>query len=152
MRVAIWFGMFAVVLATGSLVAGQGEKGKGDKLDPAKLAGDWKFVSGVKSGEKMSEDNLKKLKCSLTKETFVLENEGGKFVMKYELDTKKTPVGIKIEITEGPVGVGSKTEGIIELKGDTMKLCYAAMGGDAPKTFEAKKDTDIHFFELKRSK
>jgi uncharacterized protein (TIGR03067 family) len=152
MRATIWFGMIAVVLATSSLVAGHGEKDKGETLDPAKLVGDWQFVSGVKSGEKMDKDSLKKLKCSLTKETFTLENEAGKFVMKYVLDTKKTPVGIKIEITEGPIGVGSKTEGVIELKGDTLKLCYAAMGGDAPKTFEAKEKTDLHLFELKRSK
>jgi uncharacterized protein (TIGR03067 family) len=152
MRAAIGLGLCAVVLATSSLVAGQGDKGKDDKFDAAKLVGDWKFVAGVKSGEKMNEDALKKLKCSLTKENFTLENEGGKFVMKYVLDTKKTPIGIKIEITEGPIGVGSKSEGIIELKGDTLKLCYAAMGGDAPKTFESKKDTDVNLFEMKRSK
>jgi uncharacterized protein (TIGR03067 family) len=145
--------MCGLILASASLALGQGDKGdkgKGDKFDPAKLVGEWKFVAGNKSGEKMSEDTLKKMTCALTKDSFILGNEGGKFVMKYELDTKKTPVGIKIEITEGPIGVGSKAEGIIELKGDTLKLCYAAMGGDAPKTFEAKKDTDVHLFELKR--
>jgi uncharacterized protein (TIGR03067 family) len=147
MKVGFWLGACALILASGPL--GAGDK---DKFDAEKLVGKWTFVSGVKNGDKMTEEQLKKLTCELTKDSFILQNEAGKFTMKYELDTKKTPIGIKVEITEGPVGVGSKAEGVIELKGDDFKLCYAPMGGEAPKTFEAKEGSMLHLFALKRSK
>jgi uncharacterized protein (TIGR03067 family) len=147
MKVGTWLGVCALILASGPL--GAGDK---DKFDPEKLVGKWDFVAGVKNGEKMTDEHLKKLTCELTKDSFILKNEAGKFTMKYTLDTKKTPVAIKVEITEGPVGVGSTAEGVIELKGDEFKLCYAPMGGEAPKTFEAKEGSGMHLFALKRSK
>ncbi len=57
-----------------------------------------------------------------------------------------------MEITEGPAGQGSKSHGIIELKGDGLKLCYPAMGGKAPTEFAAKKDSGLHYFVLNRKK
>ena len=50
------------------------------------------------------------------------------------------------------VGVGSKSPGIIELKGDDLKICYAPMDSEAPKTFEAKEGSKLHLFTLKRVK
>jgi uncharacterized protein (TIGR03067 family) len=72
--------------------------------------------------------------------------------MKYTLDTKKSPCRISIEIVKGPQGEGAKTEGIIAVKGDELKLCYPAMGGEAPKEFVSKEDSKLHLFVLKRKK
>jgi uncharacterized protein (TIGR03067 family) len=122
------------------------------KLEPDKLVGTWTYVSGVKNGTKMPADDLKKGTVIITKDTFTLKSEMGKFVMKYELDPAKTPCQIKIEITEGPQGVGAKTEGIIALDNDQLKLCYPPMGGDAPKEFSAKEGSGFHLFVLKKKK
>ena len=122
------------------------------KLDPEKLIGTWSYVSGERNGEKSDVDRLKKGSVTVTKETFTLKSEEATFVMKYTLDTKKSPCAIEIEISEGPQGQGSKSKGIIELNGDEMKLCYVAMEGDAPKEFAAKKDSGHHYFVLKRKK
>jgi uncharacterized protein (TIGR03067 family) len=88
----------------------------------------------------------------LTKEQLTLKADDATFEMKYDLDAKKKPIAIKLEIIKGPIGEGSKADGIIELNGDDLKLCYASMGGDAPKTFEAKEGTQVHLFTMKRSK
>ncbi len=73
--------------------------------------------------------------------------------MKYELDAKKNPVTIKFTMTESPFGPGAVANGIIELKGDELKVCYASTeGGEAPKKFEAKQGSGHHCFLLKRSK
>jgi len=127
-------------------------KQKADKLDPAKLVGTWSFVSGEKNGQKMDQDSLKKDSVVIAKDTLTLKGEMGDFVMKYTLDTKKTPCQIALEITEGPAGQGAKATGIIALKGDELKICYPAMGGDTPKDFASKEDSGIHYFVLKKKK
>ncbi len=122
------------------------------KLEPAKLAGTWTYVSGERSGVKVPAENLKQGTVVITKETITLKSDQGKFVMKYELDPSRTPCRINMEITEGAQGVGAKSEGIIALDGDRLKLCYPPMGGDAPKEFSAKDGSGLHLFVLKRKK
>lgn len=138
----------AVLVAAGyPLVAG--EKGA---FDPAKLEGKWNYVSGEKSGAKVDADTLKKQHISIAKGVWTLKGDEATFVMKTKIDAKKSPAGIQIEITESPFGAGMKANGIIELKGDDLKLCYNADGGDAPKAFATKDGDKNHYFVLKRAK
>jgi uncharacterized protein (TIGR03067 family) len=125
---------------------------KDKELDPAKLVGTWAYVSGERDGQKVPEDNLKKGTVEITKETITLKSDEASYVIKYTLDTKKSPCRISLEITKGPMGEGAKAEGIIALNGDELKLCYQPMGGDAPKEFSAKEKSGMHLFVLKRKK
>jgi uncharacterized protein (TIGR03067 family) len=122
------------------------------KLDPAKLVGTWNYVSAVKDGKKVPEDNLKKGVVEITKDNITLKSEDGNFVIKYKLDPDTKPCGLKMEITDGPGGVGSKANGIIALDGDDLKICYPPMGGDAPTDFTSKEGSGRHLFVLKRKK
>jgi uncharacterized protein (TIGR03067 family) len=122
-----------------------------DKFDASKMVGTWTYTSGEKNGEKLDKDHFKDSKVIITKETITLEGPGGKFVMKYDLDSKKSPVRISMTMTESPFGPGAKSEGIIEVKGDELKMCYAPEG-EAPKKFEAKEGSNHNLFVLKRSK
>jgi len=149
MKLATWLCACALLITASSL--GAADKEGDAKFDAAKLVGTYKYESGVKNGEKLSADHLKAQKVTITKDNFTLEGEA-KFVMKYELDTKKTPVTIKLEMTESPFGAGAKAEGIIEMKGDELKLCYHPMGGEAPKTFESKAGSQHFLFVLKKNK
>jgi uncharacterized protein (TIGR03067 family) len=143
----------AAFVLTLSVFAGADDKQDKDKdkLDPEKLLGTYTFVSGERDGNKVPEDNLKKGTVIIAKDTITLKAEET-FVIKYKLDAKKTPATLQMEITEGPQGVGAKTGGIISQKGDEVKLCYAAMGGEAPKEFASKKDSGHHYFVLKKKK
>ena len=122
------------------------------KLDPAKLVGTWTYVSGEEDGKKKTADDLKMGTVEITKDTIMLKSPDATYVIKYTLDTKKSPVRVSMEITKGPQGEGSKAEGIIELKDDQLKLCYAPMGGEAPKEFSAKEGSKLHLFVLKPKK
>jgi uncharacterized protein (TIGR03067 family) len=130
-----------------------GAEDKADaKLDAAKIVGSWSYVSAVRDGAKVDADRLKDGTVKITKETITLENDMGKFVIKYKLDTKKSPAQLEMEITEGPQGVGAKAAGIIELKGEELKLAYIPMGEEAPKDFAAKEGSKAHSFVLKKKK
>ncbi|HYV36444.1 MAG TPA: TIGR03067 domain-containing protein [Gemmataceae bacterium] len=150
MKVLCALAMLVAALLVANLNAG--DTAKGGQFDAAKLVGTWKYVSGVKDGEKMDADRFKDQELVIAKDKITLKAPDATFVMKYELDSKKTPVTIKLEITEGPFGEGMKANGIIELNGDDLKFCYAPMGGEGPKAFEAKQGSGFHFFVLKRGK
>jgi uncharacterized protein (TIGR03067 family) len=146
------FALGAAVLVLAPLSADDKDKDKDEgKVDPAKIVGTWSYVSGEKDGTKVPADNLKKGTVEITKDTITLKGDET-FVIKYSLDTKKSPCRISMEITKGPQGEGSKAEGIIALKGEELKLCYAPMGGDAPKDFTAKEGSKLHLFVLKPKK
>ncbi len=147
MKMTLWLGVSAFLLTAYSFAAADE---KGDKFDAGKIVGTWTYVSGENNGAKVNPDNLKTGSVKITKETITLDGPQGKFVMKYTLDTKTTPVSLAMEMTESPFGAG-KAKGIIEVKGDELKLCYATEG-DAPKKFETKEGSNSHLFVLKRSK
>lgn len=140
----IWPSACAMLLAAGPMLADE------KKFDAAKLVGDWTYVSGEKNGAKANPDSLKN-KVTFTKDTITLHGDM-KFVMKYELDTKKDPAGIKLEMTESPFGAGAKGVGIIWVEGDDLKMCYDPEGKKSPEKFEAKEDSKVHLFVLKRAK
>src|SRR5260370_40074233 len=148
MKVTLWLGVSAFLLTAYSFAAADE---KGDKFDASKIVGTWTYVSGEKNGAKVDADNLKSGSVKITKETITLEGPNGKFVMKYTLDTQSNPVSLSMEMTESPFGAGAMSKGIIEVKGDGLKLCYATEG-DAPKKFETKEGSNSHLFVLKRSK
>lgn len=144
--------LIVVVLLVASVRLGAQDKKSETKFDAAKLVGKWEYVSGVKNGEKVAQENLKDQVITITKDKITLKGKE-LFVFKYELDTAKKPVGIKLEMLESPFGPGAKSAGVIELKGDEIRLCYAAMDDAAtPKTFEAKEGSKAHLFVLKRTK
>jgi uncharacterized protein (TIGR03067 family) len=149
MRAAIRLGACSLFLALAFLgAAGQGQE---DKFDAAKLTGTWKYVSAEKSGEKVDAARLKDGTVIITKETITLKGDAT-FVMKYVLDPAQKPVTIKLTMTESPFGAGATAEGILELNGDELRLCYAQTGAAAPKKFETKEGSNHHLFVLKRSK
>lgn len=130
------------LLACAALTGGAAD----DKLD---LKGTYKLVGGKKNGTDVDE-NSKKATYTVTEDKFTIGGGEFKFVMGYKLDTKATPAHIDMEILEGPEGTkGSKAVGIVELKGDTLKLAYALDKEKRPKGFDGK---DGFFFELKKEK
>lgn len=126
-------------------IAGADDK---KEFDAKKLEGKWSFVSGMKMGQEAG-DEMKKAEFEVAKDVMTMKTEGGVFKFKYTLDTKASPVAVDLEITEGPIGQGSKSKGIVSVEGDEFKLCYIPMGDERPKKFEGK---EANLFVLKRKK
>ena len=150
MRTANWLGVCVALAAAGVLTASENDqKGKAAGLDSEKLVGTWTYVSGQKNGEKIDPDRFKGQTVAIAKEKFTLKGEAT-FVMSYKLDAKQSPARVSFTMTESPFGAGATAEGIIELSGDELKVCYADTG-EAPKKFEAPAGSNHRLFVLKRS-
>lgn len=114
------------------------------------LTGTWKIDAGVKNGEKLEKEKLEPVTVDVTKDKITLTNskENAKFLLSYTAKDGK----VEMTIDEGPEGAkGMKAKGIVEVKDDTMKLCYS-LGGEAPTKFESKADSNTFFFTLKKEK
>jgi uncharacterized protein (TIGR03067 family) len=127
------------------------EAEKGGKVDPAKLAGKWKIVSGVRMGEKVPKERLSG-SVEITKDTITLEDETGKFVIPYKVMAKTSPAGIDMQIKSGPAGVGTRAKGIVALEKGKLRLCYIPGGEKRPKKFESTKANGAFLFVLERAK
>ncbi len=121
-------------------------------LNAEALVGAWTFRSVTKGDTKKGADDYQDFQSTFTKDTLTQVLGGMKFVYSYSLDTTKTPVEIKLEITESPFGAGVKANGIIRLEGDTLTLAYSPSGG-TPTSFDpAKAGDDVRICVMKRSK
>ncbi len=120
------------------------------KFDASKLEGKWKITSGVKYGEKLDEKAFAGV-VTIEKGKITIKDETTTHVMSFKIDASKNPVEIDMTGLEGPAK-DFKSEGLIELKGDDLKLVYSFPGEKRPTAFESKKDSKVLFFTLKREK
>jgi len=118
-------------------------------FDRAALEGKWTIVSGEKSGDKIEGKALEGV-ITFTKDTIVIKAEET-HEMKFKLDAKVSPVAITMTGEAGPAK-DLTAEGIIEVKGDEMKLTYAMPGEKRPTEFGSKKGDKSLSFVLKRMK
>jgi uncharacterized protein (TIGR03067 family) len=144
---------FAVVTLGLLTCAGLSARADDKKADAPKLAGTYTLVAGKKGGEAVG-DEAKKGKYTIDAKAITIWGGDKKaFVMGYKLDPSTKPVSIDMEILESeifPNSKGSKGYGIVEMKGDTLKLAYTDKDKESrPKDFSGKEG---FLFELKRQK
>jgi uncharacterized protein (TIGR03067 family) len=111
------------------------EEKKEDKKDD-----DGKKDDGKKDDKKdtKKDDNAKK------------ESKPLIFSIGYKLDAKTNPINIEMEILDGPDGTkGIKASGIVELKGDVLKLAYIMEKDKRPKNFDGKEGLTFELHRLK---
>jgi uncharacterized protein (TIGR03067 family) len=134
-----------LALAAGLLVAAGAAAVAEDKID---LAGKYALVGGKIEGKDLDE-RAKKAKYTATADTFTVEGKGAKFVFSYKVKPG-TPAEIDMSVLEGPDGTkGAVAVGIVEVKGDTVKLAYSLDKEKRPKDFTGKSD---YLIELKKLK
>jgi len=133
---------FGLCVSMGLAARAQEKKGAAPKLE-----GKYTLTAGTIKGNKI-DDAAKKGSYAFTADRITIEGMGIKFVMSYKLDAKTTPPNIDMEILEGPEGTkGTKAQGIVEKKGDVVKLAYSTDKDKRPKDFDGK---DSFSFELKK--
>jgi uncharacterized protein (TIGR03067 family) len=123
------------------------------QTDQEKLQGTWTFVSGESDGKPVAAATIKDSTVVIGKDTIFVRDGNNKktWEVSYGIDPTKTPRTITMQLKEGEFK-GQKTEGIYELSGDDLKLCYALPGGARPTGFSTKEGSKTNCFTLKRSK
>lgn len=135
----------AALLAGLAFVAARADE---DSPDASKLRGAYTIVSGEGDGKPLPESDFKGSVVVITKDKIVGTDKDKKefFACTYTLDTTTKPWVIKMTSTSPKAG--ERSEGVVEVDGDTAKVCYALPGGKPPAKFRAGEKQ--HCFVLKR--
>jgi uncharacterized protein (TIGR03067 family) len=145
LRNTIAIGLTGLLLTAGWSVARE------DKGGPMKLAGDYTIVAGQREGQKETPEHIQGTQVSFTDDTITVTDKDKKetYVATYKIDESKSPKVITMTEKAGP-SRGERARGLIEKRGDTVKLIYALPGGDMPTGFEKTKDKQL-LFVLRRN-
>lgn len=106
------------------------------------LVGGYTIVGGEQGGKPLPPEKYKGSIVRFTKDEVIGTGEDKKqiFVAKYTLDTAKTPWVITMKTTAP--GEGEAT-GLIEKKGDTVRVIYNLPGGKAPSEFKTGEKQNL---------
>jgi uncharacterized protein (TIGR03067 family) len=135
--------LLAAVLLAASPAVGQ------DK-EAGKLEGTYTIVGGEHGGEKIPAERIEGAMLTITADKITATDKDKKefFAATYTLDRTAKPYRIMMVATTPKAG--EKAAGVIEVSGDTVKLCYNLPGGTPPTDF--KTQDKQHCFVLKRVK
>jgi uncharacterized protein (TIGR03067 family) len=116
------------------------------------LQGTWKVVVAEQDGDPL--DRIVGGVLTVKDNNFHIKTTGGTELMgDLVLNPAKAPKHIDLAHQDGPLK--DKTwQGIYELKGDTLKLCYAEADGEKerPTEFKTLKKSRLLMIEMKREK
>ncbi len=105
----------------------------------AALVGGYTVVSGEKYGEKEPAERVEGTSVRFTEDRIIVTDKDKTEVYgsQYTLDTSESPYRITMTSKLGP-SEGKIAKGLIEKKGDTLRLIYALPDGEAPTEFKTK--------------
>jgi uncharacterized protein (TIGR03067 family) len=135
--------VLATVALIGLTVASAQEKGDAEK-DLKELQGSWTVIKIDEKGKSLPEELVKKVEVKLVvKGDKYAQQVTGKVLEegKLKLDPSKKPAAIDMAIETGK-DKGKQQRGIYELKGDTLRIHFAAPGADKRPTAFVTKDDD----------
>jgi uncharacterized protein (TIGR03067 family) len=155
-----------LIIAGCALVAASGQardKERKDEDDAARkavalLQGSWEIVGKEFMGKKADKKELDELKGKMVvKENKVTqwgEESGKKEVVSeatWKADPKAKPRALDVTYTN-TILKGKTVLAIYELKGDTLRVCYALEGEDRPTEFAGKADGKAFLLTYQRVK
>jgi|SRR6266568_1553082 len=113
--------------------------------------GTWIPTDGMSAGKKLPDNFLTSVKLLLNNGKYTVVVGEDKEEGTYKVDTGKSPHPIDIEATMGP-NKGKKIPAIVEIKGDTMRVCYNVDGKERPKDFTSTEENKFLIISYKRAK
>src|SRR5262249_25012085 len=145
LRNTIAIGLTGLLLTAGWAVARE------NKTGPMNLAGNYTMIAGQREGQTETPENIKGTQVSFTDDTVTVTDKDKKetYVATYKIDDNKSPKVITMIEKAGP-SKGERARGLIEKRGDMVKLIYALPGGEMPTGFDKTKDKQL-LFVLKRN-
>jgi uncharacterized protein (TIGR03067 family) len=126
----------------------------GGKPEAPSFKGTWNALSYERGGRVAPDETARMIKFSFADDKMtLLQGIGftGSKECKFKLDATKKPATIDLSPQEGR-NKDKPFEGIFELKGDELRLCFAAPGTPRPKEFVTKAGEPVLLIVLKREK
>jgi len=116
-----------------------------------KVEGQHQVTAGERDGKAIPENDLKGVTFRFTGDKVVgATKDGTEFLTAdYTLDAAKTPCVIVMKLTAGS-DKGKELKGLIERKGDTIRVVYAAPGAEAPKEFKTKENQAMYTLKAEK--
>jgi len=115
------------------------------------LKGTWIPTEGMAAGQKFPDNFLTTTKLMLSDGRYTVvvgeEKEDG----TCKMDFSKKPATCDI-VAESGANKGKSIPAIIEVSGDTMKVCYNMNGADRPKDFTSTAENKFVMMSYKREK
>jgi uncharacterized protein (TIGR03067 family) len=146
---------FLLLAGLGSPDASGDPPGDAFKKELKAMAGTWRPISAENNGYQASAEDLKGILWFRDADGKWTARRGDKNVVEWavkKIDATKNPKTIDMEITAGPYK-GVVYQGIYELDGDTLRICFALPDRDVrPTEFSASKGTIRALSEFKREK
>jgi uncharacterized protein (TIGR03067 family) len=124
------------------------------KSDLKKMEGTWKVTLHEMEGKKTTDEENAKADVKLViKASKYALSIGGKEIAAgtIKLDASKKPSTIDALTTSGPQE-GKTMQGIYEVKGDEMRVCFAQPGKERPTAFSTKEGSGHLLLGYKRIK
>lgn len=145
--------LFAVAagLLLAPLALAEEPKKTSTQAQDKEMSGTWVPTEGMMEGQKLTDNQLNTIKLLLNEGKYTAVVGEGKEEGTYKLDTSKTPFVLDIEPTMGP-NKGKKIPAIVEVKGDTMRVCYNLAGADRPKDFNSTAENKYVIMTYRREK
>jgi len=118
---------------------------------PDKIDGTYRIVRGREEGKQVPKERVQDSTVVITKDHIRITDKDHHqtWLMRYTLNPGVSPKAITMTIVEGE-GKGTTAEGIYQLEGDTLRLCYALPGHPRPKVFATRSGERELLFIMKR--
>lgn len=149
------FALVALTLASLTLAplsAAPGDRGKDDKNDLKKFAGDWTFSSWDQAGQSLPAEGLAVTRWGVKGDKYTFEAGEVKEEGTITLDPGKKPAAIDLKITAGP-DRGKDQVGIYKFDGAAIVLCLAPPGAkDRPTEFKSTEENGCILVTIKPAK
>lgn len=118
------------------------------------MQGTWKAVAIERNGVKAPNDEtLKKFRVVISSDTLTADDGTKQIPATFRVDVKPKVTTLEMRPSEGEAR-GKYLEGIFELDGDSLKICFDHEGrnGKRPTAFKTKPNSGQTLYILKREK
>ncbi len=134
-----------VMLVFGAFALAQGQPEK------PKLEGMWIATAGEHNGQKLPENMVEGTTFRINGDKLVAATKDGKEFINavFVLNDEKKPCEITLKLTGS--NEGKSLEGLVERKGDEVKIIYALLGGEKPTEFKTKDKQVMYTLKVQKT-
>jgi uncharacterized protein (TIGR03067 family) len=114
-----------------------------------KLQGVWNVIGAEANGDQVPQEDVTNIVVTITDSTYTAKLNEGTDHGTFSIDVTAEPKQMDIHPKSGE-DEGRTMRAIYEVKGDTLRVCYARQGGPRPSAFDTSGDAGLLLINYKR--